>query len=73
MEQPISNAVSALAVDLSSVPHAHYLDDQLLVDDLVDDPVVTDAHPVGAILTGQRHASRRARVVSKEFDRGVNS
>ena len=38
------------AVDLASVPDAHDMDDEDIVDDFVDDPVVTHAYAIHAVL-----------------------
>jgi ribosomal protein L14E/L6E/L27E len=53
-----------LPVDVSPVAEGHDNDQEKVILDRVDDPVVTDADPVGRA-TGKRTGCRWARVLGK--------
>ena len=56
-------------VDLASMTDPDDVDQEHSVEDLIDDPVVADAHPVNRILTLHRDAVRRPRVVGQQIQR----
>lgn len=61
-----------LPVDVAPMTDPDDLDDEPVVEHLVDDAVVADAHSVGVRFTGHRHASRWSGVLSQEIDRGAD-
>ena len=48
------------------------LDHQAVVDDLVEDSVVTDAYPVGGLLSYESDAARRSRLIGQKIYGGSN-
>lgn len=46
--------------------------DEPVVVNLVDNPIVTDAHPIHAVLPLEGDTPRRPRFVCEEIDRGPN-
>jgi hypothetical protein len=46
--------------------------DEPVVMNLVDDPVVTDAHPIHTVLSFEGDTPRRSRFVCEEIDRSSN-
>ena len=66
---PVSRSVP---VDVPAVSDSDDLDDEAAVEDLVDDPVVPDPHPIGVGLTSHRHAPRWAWLLGQEIDRRSN-
>lgn len=51
----------------------HDVDRQPIVEDLVDDPVRRDTHPVGVVLIGQPSTAGRSGMVPEEIDIGADS
>jgi len=60
-------------IDVVTVADAYDVDDEVVVDDLIDDPEVTDSHPVGRTLTAENNAPRRPRLVGQQVDRRSDS
>ena len=46
--------------------------DEPVVVNLVDDPVITDAHPIHTVLSFEGDTTRRSRFVCEEIDRSPN-
>ena len=55
------------------MPDAHDVNDEYVVDDLVDDSVVTHANAIHTVLTCHRDACRWAWILSEKLDGGANS
>ena len=55
------------------MPHADDLDQQSVVIDLVDNPVVPDAHTVDRIFARQRYAARRSGLIGKQIYGGSDA
>ena len=64
-----SERVSSPPVCVSTVTDPYHLNHPAGVDDLVQDPVVADAHPVNGILTGEGDAAGRPRVAGQQIQR----
>lgn len=62
-----------MSVGVAPVTKADDLDQELVVEDLIDDPVVADAHPIRASFALQLYASWRAGIVSQQIQRSANS
>ena len=60
---------SGLAVDLATVGDAKDEDLDLRIDDVIDDPVLTDTDPVLAVAARQLQAAARPGVIGKILDR----
>jgi len=56
-------------VDVSAMTHADHEHDETIVVHLVDDPVVTDPNPVGAVLALEGHTPRWTRLVRQQVNR----
>ncbi len=67
--EPIYHSVP---VDVPAVTDPDDVDDEVVVEDLVDDPIVPDSHPVDMRFSGHRHTSRWAWLLSQEIDRRSN-
>ena len=67
--EPICHSVP---VDVPAVTYPDDVDDEVVVEDLVDDPIVPDSHPVDMRFSGHRHTSRWAWLLSQEIDRRSN-
>jgi hypothetical protein len=70
---PGAFAVEASAVDLASVPDAHDVDDEYVVNHFIDDSVITHADAIHTVLTCQRDACGRAWFLGQEFYRGSDA
>jgi hypothetical protein len=57
------------AIHIAAVADTDDLDDEPVVEHLIDDPVITHPHPVSALLTGKRDASRWPRILGQKIDR----
>ena len=60
---------SKLAIDVAAMSDAHHRQDARVVVDLVDDPVVTDAHAVAFEPRKLLH-TRRARILGERCESG---
>jgi hypothetical protein len=58
-------------MDVSTVSDPDDVDHEVIVEDLVDDPIHPDTHPIGVVLTGQFCASGRSGIVREQIDGGA--
>ena len=65
--------LSAGPVHVAAVADPDHLDDQARIDDLVEDPVVTDPYSVHRVLAREGDAAWGPRLVSQQIYRGANS
>jgi hypothetical protein len=63
---------STASVDVATVTDADDVNHQTSVDDFVEDPVVTDPHPIHRVLPSQFGAAWRPRFACQEVDRGTD-
>ena len=61
-----------MPVHVAAMPDPHDVDDEAAIEDLVDDPVVANAHPIGVVFARQLAARGWARIVGEEVDRGAD-
>ena len=60
------------SVDIPAMAEANDQHDEPVVVNLVDDPIVTDAHSIHAVLPLEGDTPRRSRFVCEEIDRSPN-
>ena len=72
--QPAHDAAGGAAgpslrpMDISAVAEPERQDQQAVIEDLADDPIVADAHPVRVRLARQGDAPGRPRIVREQVD-----
>src|SRR5262245_20929800 len=62
----------SVPVHVAAMSDPHDVDDEASIEDLVDDPVVADAHPVGVVFAGELAACGWVRIVGEEVDGGAD-
>ena len=61
------------AVDLASVPDAHDVNDEYVVENFIEHSVVTHANAIHTVLTCHRDARRRPRILGEQLNSGTDS
>ena len=55
-------------VDLATVPYPDYVNEEYGVQDLIQDPVISNPHPIHRVLSLYRHARRRPRAIGQQVE-----
>ena len=62
-----------LSIDVSPVTDPHHQNDQAIIFDLINDPIIANPHSIKPLLTTKQLAARRSWIIGQLKDLGIHT